>query len=85
MKIGNAIRAVLEKHPEIRRRRAQLNAIGYLFKRDEKVTIRWYSFEKSISVATNLNTSISMKSLSEYFRGEQVMLVMKDGKLEVAP
>lgn len=93
--IGDKIRAVLEKYPEIKRRRAQLNAIGYLFKRDETVTIQWYSYEKSMSVATNLNASVSMKSLSEYnyeplatllVNGDTLkgpMLVFKDNKFEV--
>lgn len=64
--IGAKIRAVLEKYPEVKRRRAQVNAIGYLLKRDKNATAQWYLFEKSVHLVTNLNVVVEMKSLSDY-------------------
>lgn len=96
-KIGDKIRAVLEKYPEVKRRRAQLNAIGYLFKRDSDMRVQWSLHEKSVSAVTSINAVVSMKSLSEYLyeppstlivNGDTIkgpMLVFNDGKLEVAP
>jgi len=95
--IGDKIRAVLEKYPEVKRRRAQLNAIGYLFKRDKKVTAQWHSYEQLVSLDTNLTALICMKSLSEYnceplvtrlVNGDTLqgpMLVFNDNKFEVVP
>lgn len=64
--IGAKIRAVLEKYPEVKRRRAQLNAVGYLLKRDKNATVQWHPFEKSVTMTTYMSESINMKSLSEY-------------------
>jgi hypothetical protein len=82
--IGAKIRAVMEKYPEVKRRRAQLNAIGYLFKRDQNVRVQWSHHENSVSAVTSLNAAVSMKFLSEY-KYEPPMEIPNGGKGVLEP
>lgn len=96
-KIGDKIRGVLEKYPEVKQRRAQLKAIGYLSKHDKDIRVRWTPDHKGDIVAvTNLNMVVCLSPLKDYLYeppvpvvgkelGSGVMLTFKDGKLHVAP
>ena len=79
MKIGDKIRRVLAENPAIQKRRAQINAIGYLFKHNNKIKLIWSTDPSNSDTCLlmtlrcygdNLLESISenthMKSLSEY-------------------
>ena len=84
--IGRKIRAVLEKYPEVKRRRAQLNAVGYLFNHSTNVTVRWYQNDKYVTaMVTNLNAAVEMKPLFEYLYEPPVTVVTPDGDKITGP
>lgn len=43
MRVGDKIRAVIKQFPEIQRRRAQINALGYLQKKNDNLDIEWHT------------------------------------------
>ena len=51
MRVGDKIRAVLQQHPEIQRRRAQINAIGYLQKKNDNLDIEWHTHHSTTETA----------------------------------
>lgn len=79
MKIGNKIKAVLKQYPDIRKRRAELNAVAYLANHGDKMSVEWhreYVFDDGtlpVTIWTHSNDGrrkeyrhMYLKPLSEY-------------------
>ena len=81
MKIGDKLKKVLAENPEIQQRRAQIAAIGYLFKHHKNAELDWNTVHTDHTTDTRLLLTIKyhgnrwkesitniihMKSLSEY-------------------
>lgn len=77
MKVGDKIRAVLEKYPEIKRNRAKLRAIYYTTRHLESGYIEWNTDHSNTDIKLTwyqqdgegykiLPSTLHMKSLSEY-------------------
>jgi hypothetical protein len=95
-KIGNKIRGVLEKYPEVRERRAQLNAVGYLFRHKHNTEIQWSTAHSQTDTCLILWTChpekgyrehmdiFHMKPLSEYLYEPPITQIV-DGDTIVGP
>ena len=77
MKIGDKLRKVLVENPEIQQRRAQISAIGYLFKHHKNAELDWNVAQTDTRLLMtikyhgnrwkeSITNIIHMKSLSEY-------------------